>query len=952
MRIILALLVFLGTFVSPTFAQIYNPVKWETSYNQVNDSEFDLIYTATIEDGWTIYSQYLESDDGPVATSVNYDEGAHYELVGKNKESELNRKEGFDKLFDMNVVKYAKKAVFTQRVKAKDLSKPITGYVNFMTCDATKCLPPSDFDFEFKLEAKPSAEPPKTGSTSSPQQEVKKDAPKVVESAKETIKNTTQTTKDVVKNTTNTVKETASKASTKITETTKKAGSKIAETTKKATETTKKAAQKVEETVASTFTLGGDDNKASGLLNPVTWSGKLNKVNDGEYDIVFTANMEDKWSIYSQFTEEGGPIPTSFEYDKADHFELVGKTKEEGKKKEGPDKLFDGVNVIKFIKGPVNFTQKVKISDASKPVTGYLTYMTCDESRCLPPTEVDYYADLANGKLLLGDEAMKAIDAIDVGSTNGGLNTTTGAAAAGAALTGRNMDGNVIDQVRPIIRKTFVAPVGDCGESESANGQNYFWTFIFGFLGGLLALLTPCVFPMIPLTVSFFTKGSKDRATGIRNGLTYGLSIIVIYVAIGLLVTGVFGPTALNELSTNWIANVAFFLIFVFFAFSFFGYYEITLPSALANKSDSMADQGGLIGTFFMAFTLAIVSFSCTGPIIGSAIVASATDTWGPLTVMLGFSTALALPFGLFAAFPAWLNSLPQSGGWMTSVKVVLGFLELALALKFLSVADMTMGWGILPYEIFMGAWIIIFAATTLYLLGFIRFPHDSPLKKYSPTRLGFVALFGALTLYLCTGFFYNDKTKAYDSLAIMSGLAPPAHYNLFLPEPEPNKDIKSRFTSFTKCANNLDCFKDYYEGMTYAKENNLPVLLDFTGHGCVNCRKTEEHIWVKDKVWNSLAEDFVLISLYVDDRKKLDEVLVSKSRNVKLRNIGNLWADFQIVNFEQNSQPLYVMMSPDEKVLANPRGYREGAADYSDFLECGLKTFEQNKGKTLLGNK
>ncbi|MCB0616035.1 MAG: thioredoxin family protein, partial [Phaeodactylibacter sp.] len=452
------------------------------------------------------------------------------------------------------------------------------------------------------------------------------------------------------------------------------------------------------------------------------------------------------------------------------------------------------------------------------------------------------------------------------------------------------------------------------------------------------------VFPMIPLTVSFFTKSSQDRASGIRNALIYGLSIIVIYVSIGLMITAFFGGDALNVLSTNWIANTLFFVIFIAFAFSFFGYYEITLPSSWANKSDTMADRGGLLGIFFMAFTLAIVSFSCTGPIIGSALVQSATDKLGPFIVMLGFSSALALPFALFAAFPGWLNSLPKSGGWMNSVKVVLGFLELALALKFLSVADMTMHWNILPYELFMGAWVLIFAAMTAYLFGLIRFPHDSPVKKLSITRGSFAFLSLALTLYLATGFFYNGETKSYNSLKLMSGLAPPATYNILLPDTKDglNTDIKARYPSFTKCANNLDCFKNYAEGMAYAKEVKKPVLLDFTGYGCVNCRKTEEHIWVADEVKNKLSGDFVLVSLYVDDRKALEETLLSIPRQEKLRNVGNKWADFQIVNFEQNSQPLYVMMSPDERVLAAPRGYKEGVEDYAEFLECGLDTYEQ----------
>ena len=547
---------------------------------------------------------------------------------------------------------------------------------------------------------------------------------------------------------------------------------------------------------------------------------------------------------------------------------------------------------------------------------------------------------------LLGEKASTIIATMTEATAGTDSTPTTD---GGSTFPGMNLDGNIIDQVRPVIRETFVAPVGDCGEENTAS-SSLLWTFIFGFLGGLVALLTPCVFPMIPLTVSYFTKGSTDKASGIKNGLIYGASIIVIYLAIGLIITGVFGPTALNELSTNWIANVIFFIVFILFAFSFFGFYEITLPSSWSNKSDAMADKGGLIGTFFMAFTLALVSFSCTGPIIGSALVASATDVWGPFTVMLGFSSALALPFGLFAAFPAMLNQLPSSGSWMNSVKVVLGFLELALALKFLSVADMTMHWGILKYELFLGLWILCFLGITLYLLGFIKFPHDSPLKKLSIPRMSFAAIFGALTIYLCTGFFINNKTLTYNSLGLMSGLAPPAYYNYFLPEQEATKvdaSIKERYSSFTKCANNLDCFKDYYEGLAYANEINKPVLLDFTGFGCVNCRKTEEHIWIVDDVWSKLDEDFVLVSLYVDDRKKLDTPLVSKATNEKLRTVGSKWADFQIVNFEQNSQPLYVMMTPDEKVLAAPRGYHEGAEAYSEFLECGLTTYK-NKTKQL----
>ncbi len=832
-----ALLISLQT----SFTQILNPVKWQFSSKQVTENEFDLIYTAKIQDGWYVYSQYLEGDDGPIPTSFNYEGTEHFELVGKNEESKENRKEGKDPLFDnMNIVKYAKKAVFTQRVKIADLTKPIVGWLEFMTCDDEKCLPPSEVDFNFKL-------------------------------------NPTNVASNVTEAADNTDSEAVSGEDLTLNE-------------------------------------PSDAEAGDGILDPVKWTTKFEKVSEEEYDLVYSAKIQDGWYVYSQYLDgDDGPIPTSFNYESTEHFELVGKNEEiSDYRKEGHDPMFD-MNIVKFAK-EVSFSQRIKTADISTPITGWLEFMTCDDTKCLPPKEIDFKFDLTGS-------------------------------SQGLAKNGQKLEGDAIDQSVPAILASHENPRGDCGEEET-KGQNLIWTFVFGFLGGLLALLTPCVFPMIPLTVSFFTKSSTDKRSGIRNAVIYGLSIIVIYVAIGLLITAIAGPTALNELSTDAVANVIFFLIFVFFAFSFFGYYEITLPSSWANKSDTMADKGGLIGIFFMAFTLALVSFSCTGPIIGTAIVESAENVMGPFIVMLGFSTALALPFGLFAAFPGWLNSLPKSGGWMNSVKVVLGFLELALAFKFLSVADMTSHWNILPYEVFMGIWILIFAATTAYLLGFIKFPHDSPKVKFTPSRIAFTALFAIFTIYLCTGFAYNDKTKTYESKALLSGLAPPAHYNLFLEKPTPDQLIKAKYPSFGKCANNLDCFKDYYEGVQYAKEVNKPLLLDFTGYGCVNCRKTEEHIWIDDRVWTKIAEDFVLVSLYVDDREPLEKTLISKSRNTKLRNVGHKWADFQIINFQQNSQPLYVLMSPEEEVLAAPRGFREGISDYADFLDCGLEVFKSDKKK------
>ena len=833
-----------------------NPVHWSFESRHIEGNEFELTFNAKIDEGWKTYSPFQEYDEdalAPIPTGIYYDEGDHFEAVGKLQEAG-NRKVAKEPLFDnINVAYFTKNASFTQRVKVKDGSLPITGYVESMACDEEKCLPPSSVDFSFKLEA------PKTAAAPSAKPSVDEE---IVEAVEENIKKPAEDFTEV---------------------------------------------EPIEKLEANP--------PPAGIQSPVQWTFDSKKLNDQEYELLFIADLDKGWTFYSQHTSpDDGPIPTEFHFEAGAHFERSGPTLEEGgKKKSGVDPFF-GVEVVKFTEGPVTFRQKVKILDSSQPITGYLAYMACDDSQCLPPTDVEFSFDIGGGRA-------GQVVAVDPAS---GL--------------------KAIDQTVPSIRATYVEPLGNCGEENVVRNSSLLWTFILGFAGGLLALLTPCVFPMIPLTVSFFTKSSQDRASGIRNALIYGLSIIVIYVSIGLLITAFFGGGALNALSTNWISNTLFFVIFIAFAFSFFGYYEITLPSSWANKSDTMADRGGLLGIFFMAFTLAIVSFSCTGPIIGSALVQSATDKLGPFIVMLGFSSALALPFALFAAFPGWLNSLPKSGGWMNSVKVVLGFLELALALKFLSVADMTMHWNILPYELFMGAWVLIFAAMTAYLFGLIRFPHDSPVKKLSITRGSFAFLSLALTLYLATGFFYNGETKSYNSLKLMSGLAPPATYNILLPDTKDglNTDIKARYPSFTKCANNLDCFKNYAEGMAYAKEVKKPVLLDFTGYGCVNCRKTEEHIWVADEVKNKLSGDFVLVSLYVDDRKALEETLLSIPRQEKLRNVGNKWADFQIVNFEQNSQPLYVMMSPDERVLAAPRGYKEGVEDYAEFLECGLDTYEQ----------
>jgi len=931
MRLLLALL-FSLSFMTASFAQINNPVKWTMKSKQVSANEFDLIYSATIEEGWTVYSQYLESDDGPVATSFTYDEGGHYKLVGKNKESD-NRVKKYDQVFEMDLIKFFNSAVMTQRVKINDFSKPITGYFTFMTCDAKKCLAPTDIDFNFALKNTMKA----SGGEENKKEETPE--PKQPEPKKEQPAPTPQ-------------KAPQGKSDLSFSSGSNNGAGGNNQDQKSSVKTDSKIPATISEPIAQNETIEItpiDDAQAdNGLKKTTSWLATLEKINDTEYNLILKAKIQDHWYLYSQVQdnqdsdEYDGPYPTAFNYDAGDNYELIGKTTESDNMKRVRDAVFE-MDVNKFSDN-ATFTQKIKITDPSKPITAYFEYQTCDDKQCIMNTD-DIFIDAKNGKAYLGAEATKMMSAFTASQTSGN---------SGNASTNNDsqshMSGDTIDQSRASIISTFEDPAGDCG-GETESGSGWLWTFILGFGGGLIALLTPCVFPMIPLTVSFFTKGSKTRAEGIKNGLIYGASIIVIYVALGLLITFAFGPEALNRLSTHWLPNLLFFVIFIIFAISFFGYFEITLPSSWTTKTDSMADQGGLIGTFFMAATLSLVSFSCTGPIIGSALVESASDPIGPFTVMLGFSTALALPFGLFAAFPAWLNSLPQSGGWMTNVKVILGFLEVALAFKFLSVADYTFHWGILKYELFLGIWVIIGICMALYMLGYIMFPHDAPLKKVTPIRGTLAALFLGVSIFLAMGFQYNDVTKSYNSPSILSGLAPPSIYNFFLPTPEVDPAMKKRFPSFTKCANNLDCFKDYYEGLAYAQETNQPLLVDFTGYGCVNCRKTEDNVWVQDAVRNNIDKNFVLVSLYVDSPDKLEKVLFSKAQSKKIRNVGNKWADFQIANFRNNAQPLYVLMTPDEKVLARPVGYMDGWNDweqYNDYLNCGLQTYDGVKNGTL----
>ena len=656
----------------------------------------------------------------------------------------------------------------------------------------------------------------------------------------------------------------------------------------------------------------------SQILEPVKWTTTVEKVSDTEYKLISKATIESGWHLYSQNVPEDGPIPTTFTYDESNGaFKFIDTTTEE----EGhtvDDPVFQ--MKIKFFENSTTFVQHVELLGTETVIKGLVEFMVCDDTRCLPPTEVDLTFDLNPSKENLETSVNdpNATSLVDNASVNNLL----------YGLSVEDINKSTVrceDEVTSNI-------------SETSNSGKSLWSiFGLGFLGGLLALLTPCVFPMIPLTVSFFTKKSgQNKASGISKALLYGFFIFAVYIILSIpfhLLDSV-NPDILNEISTNIWLNVIFFAIFLFFAFSFFGYYELTLPSSWTNKTTQGENAGGLIGIFFMALTLAIVSFSCTGPILGSLLAGSLTadgGAWQLTAGMAGFGVSLGLPFALFAMFPNMMNALPKSGGWLNTTKVVLGFLELALAFKFLSNADLVKHWGILKIEPFLIIWIVVFGGLALYLFGKIKFPHDSPIKKLSFSRIAGGILVAAFTIYLASGFRVNKETNTFTPLTLLSGLAPPVGYSFLYPN---------------DCPNNLECFKDLKTGIAYAKKVNKPIMLDFTGYACVNCRKMEEHVWSLSKIDNHLRNDYVLISLYVDNKQDLPEdeqILVNRINGGtrQLENYGHKWANFQTQFFQTNSQPYYVLLNSDgSKILNQPVGYTPNEDDYARFLECGLEVF------------
>ena len=671
------------------------------------------------------------------------------------------------------------------------------------------------------------------------------------------------------------------------------------------------------------------------IHQPVKWKIKLEDSKTAEKEIVFTATIEKGWHLYDMNLPEGGPVSTSFTFETLQGAELIGQPVSNIKPTVVYDEQF--AMDLRWFPGAVTFTQKVKILDPKKfKIEGEVEFMVCNDETCLPPDRESFAFDSKNTKLTLPAEA-PVVEKEDVTKEQPDTNLVV---EEGKTLTTPDP---VAKEEKVIVNPEKITnaltndaalwtPVIDelkAFGDTTVTATDTSWLFIFfaGFLGGLIALLTPCVWPMIPMTVSFFLKRTKDRKKAIRDALTYGLSIIVIYLVMGLLITGIFGASALNDLSTNAIFNIIFFLLLVVFAISFFGAFEMVLPASWTTKLDSKADSTtGILSIFFMSFTLVLVSFSCTGPIIGTLLVQAASmgTAVGPAIGMFGFALALSIPFSLFAIFPNMLQSMPKSGGWLNSVKVVLGFLELALALKFLSVADLAYGWRLLDREVFIVLWIVIFVLLGFYLLGKIKFSHDSDVKYVSVPRLFMAIISFAFAVYMVPGLWGAP-------LKSISAFAPPLYTQDF-----------SLYDDEVHAA-----YDDYESGMAKAKLLNKPVMIDFSGFGCVNCRKMEASVWTDPKVKQILENDYVLITLMVDDKTKLPHPIEIEEHGKvrKLKTIGDKWSYLQRSKFGANAQPFYILLNDEGKPLGPSYAFNEDVSKYIQFLENGLKTFkEQNK--------
>ncbi|TDO05295.1 protein-disulfide reductase DsbD family protein [Sunxiuqinia elliptica] len=652
------------------------------------------------------------------------------------------------------------------------------------------------------------------------------------------------------------------------------------------------------------------------ILEPVKWSFD-SKQNGNEVKLIFKATIEDDWHLYDTSLPDGGPVPTSINFEDTSKFELVGELEKKPKPTEKFDQTFQ--MDLRYFDGQAELIQTIRLkTDEPLTIAGYVEFMCCNDETCLPPTEADFSFSL-NG----ADDAKAEAPAAEQAESD---KTTK-------VLTDKGKEGST---------------------------ETLWLFFFFSFLAGLAAILTPCVFPMIPMTVSFFMHSGESKIKARLHAAFYGFSIIAIYTIVGTLVAVLFGPDAANWLSTHWLPNTLFFIIFMVFAFSFFGMFEIVLPSWLVNKSDKQVDKGGFLGSFFMALTLVLVSFSCTGPIVGAILVESAGgEVLKPIIGMFGFALAFALPFTLFALFPGWLSNLPKSGGWLNSVKVVLGFLELALGLKFLSIADQTYHWGILDREVYLALWIVIFTLMGFYLLGKLKFSHDSETKFVSVPRLMMAIATFSFVIYLVPGMF-GAPLKA------ISGYLPPQTTHDFDLHKIIRDEVKlvsstggainhfddnelceePKFGEFLHLPHGLEGYFDFEQGMACAKALNKPVFIDFTGHGCVNCREMEAAVWSDPRVLERLKNDFVIIALYVDDKSKLpEEEWVTSSYDGKVKKtLGKKYADFQITRFGVNAQPYYVLMDTNEDLLVEPKAYDLNPDNFVRFLDEALEEFKKRQ--------
>lgn len=674
------------------------------------------------------------------------------------------------------------------------------------------------------------------------------------------------------------------------------------------------------------------------ILTPVKWKIKLDdKGGAPEKEIVFTATADKGWHLYDMNLPEGGPVSTSFTFETLNGAELIGQPVPSVKPTTVYDEQF-AMN-LRWYPGTVSFIQKLKVTDPAKfKVEGEVEFMACNDETCLPPDQIPFSFDKKSihvDPALAANSSTTEVDKEDVTTVQpdtqvvaedaSELNTPDPAAKETPATTSPKASDSLTDS--PNLWSPVIDQLKSFGDA-TVSAADTSWLFIFfaGFLGGLIALLTPCVWPMIPMTVSFFLKRTKDRKKAIRDAITYGLSIIVIYLVMGLLITGIFGASALNDLSTNAIFNILFFLLLVVFAVSFFGAFELVLPASWTSKLDSKADSTtGILSIFFMSFTLVLVSFSCTGPIIGTLLVQAASmgTAVGPAIGMFGFALALSIPFSVFAIFPNMLQSMPKSGGWLNSVKVVLGFLELALALKFLSVADLAYGWRLLDREAFIVLWIVIFSLLGVYLLGKIKFSHDSEVKYVSVPRLFMAIISFAFAIYMVPGL-WGAPLKA------ISAFAPPLYtqdFNLY------KNEVHA-------------AFDDYESGMAYAKKVNKPVMIDFSGFGCVNCRKMEASVWTDPKVKQMLENDYVLITLMVDDKTKLPQPIEiqENGKTRKLKTIGDKWSYLQRSKFGSNAQPFYILLNDEGQPLGPSYAFNEDVSKYIQFLQNGLKEFKKEQ--------